>query len=69
MRGLRPDGNISPRRQAWGMHHRDQQDGVMSQEQPSAVWMDEQAIGTLGWVLIVILVLVFLGVIGFSFNA
>ena len=31
--------------------------------------MDDDAIGALGWILIVVLVLIFFGVIGFSFNA
>jgi hypothetical protein len=30
---------------------------------------DDSALSTLGWILVIILVLVFFGVIGFSFNA
>jgi CHASE3 domain sensor protein len=30
---------------------------------------DEQALGTLGWVLVVIVLLIVFGFIGFSFNA
>jgi len=30
---------------------------------------DEQALSTLGWILVIVLVLIFFGVIGFSFNA
>jgi len=40
----------------------------MDVEPSAALLDDEQALGTLGWVLVVILLLVVFGFIGFSFT-
>ena len=44
-------------------------DDLTIDQAPGHLGPDERAMSTLGWVLIAILVLVFLGVIGFSFSA